>query len=423
MKSISKLGLLSVSAAAILLPTAADAGGFYLQEQSVRAIGRAFSGETADTGAASLWWNPAAIAGQPSQAYGGLTAILPRARVNDTGTTITRLGGVPVPVGGDPTVHNPINKGFLPSGAASFALSDTLAFGVSITSPFSFTTNYDSGDWSRYLGNESRLRTFDVQPSVGWQPLPWLRLGAGVNVEYTTATLTAQLPQVFSGPDGFDKLKGDGFDVGYSLGAQMVSDRVTFGIAYKSSIKHHLAGDITIEGLTFPAGVNGKEKAKASFSTPWQLTASFRVKATDKLTLDVQGGRFGWSKFDAIRTNIAAQPVIPQNYRNSWNIAGGFDYDLTPAWTVRGGVQYDQTPTQNGQRDTRVPDTDRYIFALGASHKLNDKMTIDAGGSYVKFDKGRIDRDYTTPTLAFIDTSGEVKAHALVFALGGRYIF
>ena len=228
---------------------------------------------------------------------------------------------------------------------------------------------------------------------------------------------------MFAGDDGFDKLKGDGFDVGYSLGAQMENSLVSFGIAYKSAIKHHLKGHISVADITFPAGINGTDDAKASFSTPWQLTAGFRFKATGKLTLNVQGGRFGWSKFDSIDTSVAEQPTIPQNYRSTWNIAGGFDYDITPAWTVRGGVQYDQTPTRNGQRDTRVPDTNRTIFALGGSHKMNDKMIIDVGGSYVKFDKGSIDRDLTTPTLAFIDTNGEVKAHAFVLALGGRYSF
>ena len=37
----------------------AHAQAFYLQEQSARGAGRAFSGEVADTGPQSLWWNPA----------------------------------------------------------------------------------------------------------------------------------------------------------------------------------------------------------------------------------------------------------------------------------------------------------------------------------------------------------------------------
>jgi len=38
------------SAASLALTTTAAAAGFYLQEQSVRGLGRAYSGEAADTG-------------------------------------------------------------------------------------------------------------------------------------------------------------------------------------------------------------------------------------------------------------------------------------------------------------------------------------------------------------------------------------
>ena len=84
---------------------AAHAQAFYLQEQSARGAGRAFSGEVADTGAASLWWNPAAIAGaERIEANLNVAAILPHGDVVDTGTLIRRPGGQPfTPVGGDST--------------------------------------------------------------------------------------------------------------------------------------------------------------------------------------------------------------------------------------------------------------------------------------------------------------------------------
>src|SRR5438552_1664899 len=55
--------------------TPAMAAGFYLQEQSVRGWGRANSGEVADQGAESLWWNPAA-AGGATEAEGSFGATI-----------------------------------------------------------------------------------------------------------------------------------------------------------------------------------------------------------------------------------------------------------------------------------------------------------------------------------------------------------
>src|SRR4028119_887096 len=70
--------------AAILLLLASQpaiASGFYLQEQSVRGWGRANSGEVADGGPASLWWNPAAIGwDERSSASFGATAVAPTGR-------------------------------------------------------------------------------------------------------------------------------------------------------------------------------------------------------------------------------------------------------------------------------------------------------------------------------------------------------
>jgi long-chain fatty acid transport protein len=57
------LGIATLLAGTAGLASPALAGGFYLQDQSTKASGRAFSGEVADTGAESLWWNPASIAG------------------------------------------------------------------------------------------------------------------------------------------------------------------------------------------------------------------------------------------------------------------------------------------------------------------------------------------------------------------------
>jgi long-chain fatty acid transport protein len=74
------------------------AGGFYIVEQSPKATGRAYSGEVADTGPESLWWNPAAIAGQKGLAiHVGASAILPTAKMNNINTIIVRPSQSPAP--------------------------------------------------------------------------------------------------------------------------------------------------------------------------------------------------------------------------------------------------------------------------------------------------------------------------------------
>ncbi|MFX4717641.1 outer membrane protein transport protein, partial [Acinetobacter baumannii] len=85
--------------------------------------------------------------------------------------------------------------------------------------------------------------------------------------------------------------------------------------------------------------------ARATFRTPWQANLGLRYRATEALTLNAQATRFGWSEFDAIRIGAPINNAIPENYRDTWALAGGADYALSPALTIRGGVQWDQTPT------------------------------------------------------------------------------
>ena len=259
--SIFKFSLVTATAltGAFGFAASANAQAFYLQEQAARAAGRAFSGEVADTGAASLWWNPASIAGSTEgEATISGSLILPRGEVNNTGTLIRRPGQAFAPVGGDASTRNPINNGVLPSGAISIPLGDRVAVGLAVTSPYSFTTDYPDTSWARYSALKTQLRTIDIQPSLAVAVTDWLRVGAGVNVEYTDASLANALPNVSAAlPDGKQELKGDGWDLGWSAGFQMHNDVVTVGMSYKSAIKHNLKGDLEVSGLVGPlAGSN-----------------------------------------------------------------------------------------------------------------------------------------------------------------------
>lgn len=81
---------------ALAVPQVAHAGGFYLQEQSVKGAGRAFSGEVADQGAESLWWNPAAIGGVSGvDSHFAISAILPKGSIDNVNTLIVRPGQTP----------------------------------------------------------------------------------------------------------------------------------------------------------------------------------------------------------------------------------------------------------------------------------------------------------------------------------------
>ncbi len=420
----------TISLLALGLSGAAHAQGFYLQEQSVRAQGRAFSGEAADTGVDSLWWNPASIGGmQGGEASIHASAILPRGKVSDNGTVIVRPGTSGALVGGDSVTKNPINNGVLPSGGIAYGLGK-VAFGVVVTAPYNFTTNYDSTSWARYTADKTMLFTIDVQPTVAVELAPGFSVGGGLNVEYAKAELSNYLPNLSSAlADGHQKLKGDGWDIGWSAGAQLHKGPVSLGLAYKSAIKHKLSGTLTNSGLLGPlASSNYTLNTHATFSTPWQAIGSVRVKADKKMTLNFQVIRQGWSEFDSIDLGDPVNTSVPEGYRDVWSFATGFDYAVDPKLTLRGGFQYGQTPTRNGERDARVPDSNRMNFSTGASYAATDHLALDFAASYIAFEDTTIDRT----TAAYAGTSAQTPivvdgrltgASALVFSAGARMTF
>ncbi len=411
--------------------TVAHAQAFYLQEQSARGAGRAFSGEVADTGPQSLWWNPASIAGMENgEAAINAAGILPKGKVVNNGTVIRRPGGQFAPVGGDQVANNPINNGVLPSGAIAMPFGP-VAIGLAVTSPYSFTTDYDNTSWTRYSATRTKLQTIDIQPSIAIALTDWLRVGGAANVEHVYASLGNALPNLSAAlPDGRQRLEGDGWDLGWTAGVQMHNDWATVGISYKSRIEHTLKGDLLVEGLQGPLATQNRtlNDVEASFYTPAQTIVGARIRATNALTLNGQAVRYNWSKFDAIRLGAPLNTALPENYRDSYSLAGGVDYAVSPALTLRAGVQRATTPTQNGLRDARVPDANRWNYGAGGTFQLTPKIGIDLAANYVDFKDTTIDRVTAayagTAVQTPIVTNGFLQdAHAVVISAGAHIGF
>ncbi len=432
MNTNHKTALLAASTLALALAgSSANASGFYLQDLSAKQAGNAYSGAVTAKGVDALWWNPASIAGITTKSASfGLASINPSGNVVNTGSVIVRPSQSAAAVGGNSTSKNPIANGILPDLAFAMPINDRLAFGVTVTSPFSFETNYDSNSWARYDAGKTRLTTIDIQPSLAYTVNDWLNVGVALNEEYTKATLGNKLPNL--SPllaDGDQVLQGDGWNTGWTVGAQAHKDKLTVGLSYKSAIKHTLKGDLVVSGLLGPLAASNKTvSTSADFSTPSQAMVGVTYQTTPKLALHAQAISFGWSEFDAIRLGAPVNQSMPENYRDTVSFAVGGDYVIDPKWTVRAGMQYDQTPTRDNHRDARVPDANRLNYAVGTTYQVTPTFAIDGAFTLVTFDKAKL----STTTAAYAGTavqtpiviSGEVQdANALVFSLGGHMSF
>jgi long-chain fatty acid transport protein len=415
---------------ALAVATPSFAGSFYLQEQSARAAGRAYSGEGADRGVGSLWWNPAAIARSGREVTFSVHGLALDSTVTNAGSSITYPGGITVPVQGKGINRDPIESGIAPNFAVAMPVGDRFAVGLSVAAPYNFTTKYSNDSFARYDALTSELRSANVGLTGAMQVTDWLDVGVGFDAQYVKAKLTSALPNLSPAlPDGTSTLEGDGWAYGWNVGAQAHFNRLDIGLSYRSALEHELDGDITIAGLLGPiAGGNVAASGVASFNTPWFATASVRYAVTDKLTLNAQVNRIGWSEFDAIRVAYGTGgDVIVQDYKDVTTGAIGFDYEASDRLTVRGGVGYDPTPTRDTERTARIPDADRWLVSAGASVKATQEITVDMGLTYIAFSDSDIHSDRTfyagTPAATTSQLRGTAEGGGLVVSAGVRYAF
>lgn len=425
-----KAALLAAALSTTATAAMASPGGFYLQEQAVRATGRAYSGEAADTGAASLWWNPAAIAASPGEVYVGAHGILVNTQVEDAGSTVTYPGGATFPAGGIPRSFDVINNGVVPNFAASMPIGERAAIGLSATAPFNFISKYDQRDWARYDAISTKLNTGDLQLTGAFAVTDWLHLGAGVSGQYAKATLISAYPNLSPAlPDARSELEGDGWNWGWTVGAQARFDRLSLGASYRSAIEHELEGRVGVSGLLGPlAARNVEAPGVATFTTPWMVTLGARFRATDRLTLNAQVQRIGWGEFDAIRVRYdGGSQVLEQNYQDVTTAAVGADYALNDRVTLRGGVQYDPTPTRDDFRSARAPDADRWLVSGGVSFQPRENLTVDLAATWVNFQNSEIHHDRTfyegTPAATRVSTRGEATGSGHILSAGMRWTF
>ncbi|EWY37718.1 hypothetical protein N825_16835 [Skermanella stibiiresistens SB22] len=391
MKHAARLSLASAVATSALALLAgaqtASAAGFYIKEQSVTGLGRAFAGESAITeDASTIFFNPAGMTRlDGAEATAGVHLLLPRADMENKGSSTsarTPLGTVTRPTGGGDG-GNPYDPTPVPNAYFAYpVLNKDLWVGLGISAPFGLANKYQADWFGRYDSIETDLLTLNIAPSVAYKVNSWISIGGGVDIQYADAKLTNA---VYTGTasDILSDVEGNDWTFGYNVGVLFEPIPTTrIGIHYRSRMEHTLDGSVKLSrgGTTF-----NNTPGTADLNLPDIIAVGFAHEVTPKLTLMAEYNWYGWSNFEEIRVKRPGLPdqVVGQNYEDTFSAAIGAQYKIDDTWTVRGGFQYDETPTVDNFRSTRTPDGDRYWLTTGASYALTENFTIDVAYAHI----------------------------------------
>lgn len=401
------LGCLSL--VALTLPAAAQAAGFYLQEQSVRGQGAAFAGAVAHAkDASTIFFNPAGMTAlDGAQAAGGVSIIMPRASFRDNGTTAGMTAGAQAGHASTYDGGNPFEPEAVPAFYAAAPYADgAYWFGLGVSAPFGLANEYAEGWFGRYDSTKSELRVIDIAPVIATRVTDTLSIGGGINIQYADALLESALPCPNAGfgcgaafdpaSDGKSRLEGDGWDIGFNAGIRWeATPQTTLGAHYRSAVSNDIPGIATVAGLGgVLAANNGARAATAKLKLPDILGLGVAHKAREDLTLLASYNYFGWDNFDNIPVvfdNGDPASISPQAYRNSYSVALGAEWRQSETFTWRGGVQYDMTPTTDAERSTRTPDGDRYWLSAGMTYAVSEHLSIDAAATHIIVTDGDVD--------------------------------
>jgi long-chain fatty acid transport protein len=213
-------------------------------------------------------------------------------------------------------------------------------------------------------------------------------VGAGLDAQYIEAMLTNAVNLGVA--EGFAQVKGNDWSVGYNLGVLYEMNPATrFGLAYRSDVRHKLEGDVTFSGGV-PAP-NGTISAQMTLPETVSLSAFHQINSQWAVMADATWTR--WSRFKELRIVRDSGALVsrtPENWKDTMRYAVGANYQATSNLKLRSGIAYDQSPVSDAYRTARIPDADRIWLTFGASYKLTQADSLDAGYAHIFVDNSSI---------------------------------
>jgi long-chain fatty acid transport protein len=365
----------------VLSAGSAWASGFGVFTQGASALGQANAVIARPVGPSSLYFNPALLNDVPGrQLEVGTTGVYADRKVRlDSGGTEKGKGGWEFPS----TLYY------------TQQINDTVAAGIGVFFPFGLSTEWDANYEGRYLGTYGDVFSININPAVSFRAKDKLSLAAGFNLLYLDANLkkkinqtavyviTDQLRQIsgeapldpLEGPleDIGQRFEGDGWGVGYNLGAlYKLTDKVSIGATYRSHIDVTVDGDATFSGVNDNlANLFPNTGGKADIRLPQQATAGVAVQALDNLTVEAGVRWEDWGSTKELRVNLDQRvffenaDVTERDWKSTWSYNIGGQYRLSETLALNAGYLYGKNAVPDHTFEPLIPDTDAHLFTLG----------------------------------------------------------
>jgi long-chain fatty acid transport protein len=277
----------------------------------------------------------------------------------------------------------------IPTVTAHATLSETWALGMSVNAPFGLETDWPAGTFDSqyalgaYIPTRSKLQIVAISPSLSYKINDNTSFAGGVDLyDLREVIFNSVVNAGTPGSNPTVNLNGEGRGVGLNLGLLVRLGSWSFGGSYHSEARIPIEGTIEAPSLS--------TTVEAEFKVPARLQLGVRHQTTEKLGIEFDFTRTGWSSFDQLVVDETSYGENLITSTNNWDDVNTYrlsaTYDISQATQLRVGYTFDETPQDDTFFSPRIPDSDRQLFSLGIGHTLNNGWTIDAAYMYVTFD-------------------------------------
>lgn len=372
---------LSLFTLMVLFDQSAMAAAFQMYELGTPIVGTAGVGQAANTSDASTaYFNPAGMGFLPGTEFMlGSQLLLPYTNFSKNSSNTIQGDN-----GGTATVLTPGMTMFY-----SYNYAPCLKFGVSVTSPYGGSLNYNDGWVGRYNVQNAFFYTINMNPSLAYRFNEWFSLGVGAAVEYLSLQQTTAFP-IEPLVDGQVNVKVDDWAAGFNIGLMFSPYQSTrIGLAYRSRITHNLHGNLTF------LRIDETPNATTKMIMPNNLIASLAQDISPRFTLLAELGWSNWSTMRNTALHVDNLSVYtPMNWNNTYRVGLGGQFKPSPCFTLQAGASYDSSPTTSLKRLPVLP-MDKQI-RIGAGVIYSIIKPVQLGFSYEYWNLGSAHINNTT---------------------------
>jgi long-chain fatty acid transport protein len=353
-----------------------NAAGFRLADQDAKATGMGNAFTAVADNASAVWYNPAAITGlEGTNVELGTVMVAPSMEhknvVNAANTD--KIKNV---------VHVP------PHFYATRKINDQWSLGFGVNAPFGLSTEWNRNTANtRFTATKSEVKAVNYNLSGAYKATENISVALGVSYALVDAVLKRMANPL--APTIPADLSGNGHGMGYNAAVMYkYSDKWNFGANYHSKVKSTLRGNMLTTSVT---------PVEADLTLPDMFQAGAAYKYSDKWLFSADADYTNWTTYRNIIVTGRADGIVKskdiKNWKSTWAFRAGTEYKYSDTWKFRAGTFYDMNPVREKHFETRVPDTDRVAFSVGAGWNKNN-ITVDVSYMYLMFIERKVTNSY-----------------------------